>query len=152
MRFLKNKFFIFIIVFLIFLLDRLIKLMIIRKEGFFIIKDFLKINYYPNWGVALSLPVSQYITYPLVILIMLVVFYYLYISLKRNNYFLIWSQSLIFVGAFSNLLDRFRFGHVVDYINFVDRFPVFNLADVMIVSGVILFLIKELTKNKKSES
>jgi len=152
MRFLKNKFFIFIIVFLIFLLDRLIKLMIIRKEGFFIIKDFLKINYYPNWGVALSLPVSQYITYPLVILIMLVVFYYLYISLKRNNYFLIWSLSLIFVGAFSNLLDRFRFGHVVDYINFVDRFPVFNLADVMIVSGVILFLIKELTKNKKSES
>ncbi|MDZ7799026.1 MAG: signal peptidase II [Patescibacteria group bacterium] len=147
----KNKYFIFIIIFFTFLLDRLIKLMIIKKESFFIIQDFLKINYYANWGIALSLPVSQYIIYPLVVLIMLIIFYYFYLSLKKNNYLMIWSFGLIFVGAFSNLLDRFRFGHVIDYVNFVGRFPVFNLADVMIVCGIFLFLVNEINKNRRKK-
>jgi len=43
-------------------------------------------------------------------------------------------------GAIGNLADRFRLGHVVDYVD-VHIWPVFNLADVAIVIGAGLLLV-----------
>jgi signal peptidase II len=40
-------------------------------------------------------------------------------------------------GALGNLMDRVRFGHVTDFIDF-KVWPVFNVADMAIVSGVLL--------------
>ena len=48
--------------------------------------------------------------------------------------------SLIILGALSNLLDRLIFGYVIDYIN-IFIWPVFNLADAMIVVGIIFYII-----------
>lgn len=45
--------------------------------------------------------------------------------------------ALVLAGALGNLIDRFRFGHVIDFIK-VYWWPTFNLADVWIVVGVIL--------------
>ena len=53
---------------------------------------------------------------------------------------------LISVGILSNFLDRIFFGGVVDYLN-ISIIPTFNLADVLIVVGV-LYLIKLYLKNK----
>ncbi len=47
---------------------------------------------------------------------------------------------LISGGIFSNLIDRVLFKGVIDYINF-GWWPVFNLADSMIVIGVALLII-----------
>jgi len=152
MPWLRNRYFIFIVVFLGFVLDRFFKILILEREGFFVIKDFLKINFYPNWGIALSLPVSRFIVYPLIALILLIVFFFLYINYKKRNYFLIWGLSLIFVGAVSNLIDRIHYGYVVDYINFIGFFPVFNLADMMIIVGSGLILIKGLIIKQKGKS
>ncbi len=43
---------------------------------------------------------------------------------------------LVIFGALSNLLDRFTYGGVVDYILISSFLPSFNLSDVMIVVGV----------------
>lgn len=48
------------------------------------------------------------------------------------------SLALILGGAVGNLIDRVRFGYVIDFIK-VYWWPNFNLADVWIVLGVILF-------------
>jgi signal peptidase II len=59
-------------------------------------------------------------------------------------------------GALGNLIDRFRIGHVTDFID-VGPVPVFNVADASIVVGTILlgFLIlieeKEERSGKRSE-
>lgn len=142
MRLLKNKYFLFAVIFFTFILDRLFKYLVLNKEGFSVIKNFLSIGYFPNWGIALSLPVSRFVIYPLVILILFIVFYFLFISFNKKDYPLIWSTALIFFGALSNLIDRFRFGHVVDYVNFTGVFPVFNLADLMVLTGVCLLMGK----------
>ncbi len=47
-------------------------------------------------------------------------------------------------GAAGNLIDRIRFGYVVDFISFklINRydFPVFNIADICIVISTILIV------------
>ena len=43
---------------------------------------------------------------------------------------------LVLGGAAGNLLDRLRFGHVVDFIDF-RVWPVFNLADIAITLGAL---------------
>ncbi|MFH1366984.1 MAG: signal peptidase II [Patescibacteria group bacterium] len=151
MRLLKNKYFLSAVIFFAFILDRLFKWLVLNREGFFAVKNILKINYYPNQGLALSFPVASYLLYPLIILIIIIVFYFLIISLKRSNYFFLWSFGLIFVGAVSNLIDRVRFGHVVDYVNFLGWFPVFNISDAMIVLGVGLIFIKSFGRNNLTD-
>ncbi len=48
----------------------------------------------------------------------------------------------ILAGALGNGIDRFLFGHVVDFLDFrLIQFPVFNLADVFINVGIIFLLI-----------
>lgn len=51
------------------------------------------------------------------------------------------SFALILSGALGNLIDRVRFGHVIDFIHFHWQgtyFPAFNLADMAISVGVAL--------------
>lgn len=51
---------------------------------------------------------------------------------------------MTFGGAVGNLIDRFRFGHVVDYVD-LGWWPVFNLADAAINVSITLFVILLLT-------
>lgn len=51
---------------------------------------------------------------------------------------------LVLGGALGNLIDRLHYGYVIDFIDFV-YWPVFNVADMSIVAGVIglvYFLLK----------
>ena len=52
-----------------------------------------------------------------------------------------WCIVAIYAGGVGNMIDRFRFGYVVDMIEtaFMD-FPVFNVADSFITCGCILLL------------
>ena len=58
-----------------------------------------------------------------------------------------------------NLIDRIRLGYVVDmfHFQFWPSYPVFNVADIFVVAGVILFLLYylflyEKTDGKKNRS
>ncbi len=46
-------------------------------------------------------------------------------------------SALVLGGAAGNLVDRLRWGYVIDYID-LHRWPVFNLADAAIVAGGVL--------------
>lgn len=63
-----------------------------------------------------------------------------------------WALASVAGGAIGNLIDRIRFGFVVDMIEvkFID-FPVFNVADCFIVCGAILLLIYAFFFDKKEE-
>ena len=47
---------------------------------------------------------------------------------------------LVAGGALGNLIDRVRAGHVTDYIE-VGSWPPFNIADIAITAGVVLFAL-----------
>ena len=52
---------------------------------------------------------------------------------------------LILAGAVGNLIDRIRFGHVVDFIEIYYgtwRFPAFNVADMAIFLGAVMLVLE----------
>lgn len=63
--------------------------------------------------------------------------------------------SLVVAGGIGNAIDRFTLGFVVDFIEptFID-FPIFNIADIGVTCGIILFivslLIHERTEAKRA--
>lgn len=62
---------------------------------------------------------------------------------------------MILGGGISNLLDRVFRGYVVDYIdiNYLIKYPIFNLADILIVIGVLLIIGNLLfNKTRKQEN
>ena len=68
-------------------------------------------------------------------------------SYKKKESTAFW-WGFIFIGAFSNLIDRLRWGAVVDYIK-IGWWPVFNLSDSLIVVGIAMLLIAEIQRDKK---
>ena len=62
---------------------------------------------------------------------------------------------LTFGGAIGNLIDRFRFGYVIDYVDF-GWWPVFNIADsainISIVAFVVLLLLGRVEKRPAAPS
>lgn len=67
--------------------------------------------------------------------------------------------TLIIAGGIGNIVDRVRLGYVVDmfHFQFWPSYPVFNVADIFVVAGVILFLLYylflyEKTDGKKNRS
>ncbi len=63
--------------------------------------------------------------------------------------------ALVVAGAVGNLVDRFAYGHVVDFILFHTQnwsFAVFNLADSYITVGAALIAFEEIFRSERSES
>lgn len=63
-----------------------------------------------------------------------------------------WGLPLVLGGALGNLIDRIRYGFVVDFIDVrvtqTFRWPTFNIADIAIVVGVGLMAIDMFTSRK----
>ena len=61
-----------------------------------------------------------------------------------------WLMVCIYAGGLGNMIDRLRFGFVVDMIEveFI-RFPVFNVADCFITCGCILLIVHLILFNKE---
>ncbi len=67
-----------------------------------------------------------------------------YRQIPRSHPVLASGLALIFGGAIGNLIDRLRFGKVVDFLDFYIgnlHWPAFNVADSAIVVGVTIFLV-----------
>ena len=76
----------------------------------------------------------------------------LYRKLAPNQRALKWGLPLVLGGALGNLVDRIRYGHVVDFIDVrVTKdftWPTFNIADVAICVGVGLMAIDMFTSRR----
>ena len=129
----KNTAFVGGIVF-VFILDRVLKLFAQLwgdQGGIFV--------YTHNSALAFSLPAPAWI---LTGAIPVITFVFMVLALQaawRGRYQGACGYGLLAAGALSNVLDRFFYGGVIDYIQFW-IVPVFNLADMMIIVGLLILI------------
>ena len=63
-----------------------------------------------------------------------------------------WTLTIILGGGLGNLIDRVRLGYVVDMFNFqFISYPVFNVADILVVCGTIGFAAYYLLLHDRGE-
>ena len=58
--------------------------------------------------------------------------------------------AMAFAGALGNVVDRVTHGYVVDFIH-VKRWPVFNVADILVVIGMVLAVLGQRATKKVQE-
>lgn len=107
---------------------------------------YLTLVFSKNFDISFSITTflnPLYLILPIFILLIGFLFY----SIQKKRFLEASVLFLIFTGAASNLFDRFAYGYVIDYIS-VPFFTVFNLADALICTGVILLGWKTIFSNK----
>lgn len=70
---------------------------------------------------------------------------------KLNSISYLICYALLLAGATGNLLDRLIFGYVIDFLDFyifTYHFPIFNIADSMIVIATFILLYKTLKESR----
>lgn len=73
-------------------------------------------------------------------------------KMPRNHWHDALPYALIIAGALGNLIDRFRYGYVIDFIEWYYRdfsWPVFNIADSCIVAGAVVLILFSFRKKEE---
>jgi signal peptidase II len=155
-----RKYAVLAIVPLVFFLDRLTKILIIRNLGLhdgIDVTSFFSIVHARNLGGVFGFlhghQYAQYIFTFLPILIACILTYvilvYTFPFAKRL------ALAFILAGAVGNIYDRIAYGNVVDFLDFYYKtyhWPAFNVADISISVGIGLWLYLELSHAKKEAS
>ena len=116
--------------------------------------DFFNIVFTWNFGASFSMFRTLGESAPFIIIIItgIVIGMLMYYLLTRARRYEIIPLSLVCGGAIGNLVDRIRFGAVVDFLDFHIgglHWPAFNVADICIVLGVGLYLLNLYLARKK---
>ncbi|MFH1858454.1 MAG: signal peptidase II [Candidatus Omnitrophota bacterium] len=131
------------------LLDQISKHLILRtmvfNQSIPVVPSVFHLTLVANTGVAFGLFKGKA---ELFVLVGLVALLWIALFVRRRaiqNRLALLALALVSGGAVGNLLDRFRYGYVVDFLDF-RVWPVFNVADTCISVGTVLFLITCLKK------
>lgn len=160
----KTKFIILISIFVgVVALDQWTKGLILSHfqvgEAIDVIKGFFQLAFVQNPGAAFGImqQVPSYIREPFFIVIPILAFFiilFLFVRLEEDDYYQATAYSLILSGAVGNLIDRLRFGWVIDFLyfhwNYKYWWPAFNVADSCIVVGVCLLFIHSIFLTKSA--
>ena len=103
------------------------------------LKDIFVLTHITNSGAAFGLFPQASLVFTFVALAVSVAIVFYYRSIPAGEWLVRMSLGLQLGGAIGNLIDRLRFGSVVDLL-YVRFWPVFNVADSAIVCGVVLLM------------
>lgn len=131
-----------IIIISVLFLDQLTKYLAIKflqlNTPVGLIKNFLYLTLVHNRGAAFGMFKNQLLLFILISVFAIGLIFY-YLRNKNHSLFTGLALSLILAGAIGNLIDRLRFGFVIDFLD-LRVWPVFNLADSAItIAAVLLF-------------
>ena len=147
-----------IIILTVFFLDRASKMYLINLQSTGTDIDlyiFTFLNFYLVWNTGIGFGIASmetnvyyHVLTAIILLINIGLIYFLLKSKGIYSYFL----SIIIGGSLGNLLDRFYYYAVPDFIDFhIGNFHwfIFNVADIFITVGIIGLILLELFKKEE---
>lgn len=142
-------------------LDQWLKIWIVANyqlgETHSLIDNVLSLTYLQNTGAAWSILEGKITFFAIITVIAVVVVVYLLFRYQNSSLWLRFGLAFVLGGAIGNFIDRLQHGFVVDMfqLDFIN-FPIFNIADMSLVFGVILIfiyaLVDDVAKGKQGES
>lgn len=153
-----RRYLVFLIVPLVFLLDRWTKLLVIERLAYLEGIDytsFFSIVHVRNFGGAFGFlsgsELAKHIFLYLPLLVVAILFYMMFAYRLSKGKMV--ALSLILAGAAGNIYDRIFHGYVTDFLDFYYKnwhWPAFNVADISISTGIGLWLFVELCETLKT--
>lgn len=142
----KKKIRMVLLVVVTILIDQIVKGIIISQGdlNFRIIPGILQLSYVENKGGAYGLGADSILVLIGINLLLVVgITRYLVKNYKVLNKNLTTGLLLVLSGGISNLIDRLFRGYVIDYLDITEilNFPVFNIADSLIVVGAVIMIV-----------
>ena len=140
----------------------LITALLLPGESIPVLGNFFRITFVLNPGGVFGTKLGNQNFYTLVSILAIGVTLWFYFKIRGKENIIRIGLCLVLGGALGNLTDRFRFGEVVDFLDFdffninlppkdilffkfpgfsLDRWPVFNLADSFVLIGMCLVII-----------
>ena len=129
----------------------------LMHESYGVINGLFNLVYVMNPGAAFGFLSGASATFRYIFFIgvtfiaILLIIYYL-VKSKPGSIVTVLPLTLIFAGAVGNLIDRIRFGAVVDFLDVYIgswHWPAFNVADSAITVGAILMIWEMIISTKK---
>ena len=152
-----------IVIFLIFFLDRLTKIYVLKIAELensvdIYLTSYLNLYLIWNKGIAFGLlSIDQTFIYNVITTIIAVITLVVLVMIIRTNGLKRYSLLSVFGGSIGNLFDRIYYSAVPDFIDFhLNNFHwfIFNVADIFITLGIICLIYAEIffnnDKNEKS--
>lgn len=122
------------------LLDQIVKIMVRSHmalgESIPIVENIFHLTYIENSGAAFGMFQGKIVFFIVFTLIMVGMLIYFYWQQNNRNTLFAYSLGLIIGGALGNLIDRMTRSVVTDMFDF-RIWPVFNIADMAVVIGLI---------------
>ena len=152
----KNKkiYSLFIVLIIIVLLDQFTKFIADKfiSSTLIIIPRILEFTNVKNIGIAFGINSSNIKNIFLSIFVLIIIVNFIIKQFKVIDEKTFFSLGLMLGGAIGNLIDRIFKGGVLDFIK-ISTFPVFNIADIAIVTGWILLIVNiiKFSKQEKKE-
>jgi len=111
---------------------------------------YARIVHWSNTGVAFGmLQGMNPVFIGLAFVVSLGIIYY-YPKIEKRDWLIRLALMMELGGAVGNLIDRIRYGHVIDFIS-IGNFPVWNIADACITVGVFILLIGVWLQEKRAK-
>lgn len=138
----------FLISIIVVILDQIIKLSV--KYSFEygvshnIIGDWVRLTYIENPGMAFGIQVGGQPFFTTFAVIATVVIFIYILKARDEKMSLRFALAMIWGGAIGNLIDRFLYGKVVDFIDVgfgTTRWPIFNVADGAVTIGMMVLIV-----------
>lgn len=119
-----------------------------------IIPNFFRITFLKNEGAAFSILSGNRLLFILITILVLILFYFFLLKNKKIIKTKQVLYGLLLGGIIGNFIDRILYGYVIDYLDFnigSYNYPVFNIADSLIVISIIWLIVLSV-KEDKNES
>ena len=141
---------------IVILTDRITKMCVLKSDflsdgsTISVLRNVVSFFFVWNTGAAFSFLNAHPVWITVISALILVVLAFFVFLPKRMDAPTRISLSLVLSGGIGNLVDRFLYGAVVDFIrlDFI-RFPIFNAADMAVTMGFALFFVTTFLPNGK---